>query len=95
MTEQTDYWDPDGWQLRLGVADEPELRINQHSMYGHLLHLPDCSYIAGRGGDEMPNTRIGSRSVLEILWQAEKWRPPGVASPVGFCQRCLIEREAP
>lgn len=95
MTEQSDNWNPEGWQLRLGVTDEPNLVINQHSMYGHLLHLPDCSYMAGRGGDKMPNTRIGDRSVLSILWQAEKWRPAREPTPVGFCQRCLIERGTP
>ena len=95
MTEQADNWDPEGWQLRLGATDEAALVINQHSMYGHLLHLPDCSYIGGRGGDEMPNTRIGNRSMLAILWQAEKWRPLSEPIPVGFCQRCLIERESP
>ena len=95
MTEPPSNWDPEGWQLRLGAADVPRLLINQHSMYGHLLHLHGCSYITGRGGDEMPNTRIGNRSVLAILWQAEKWRPLSEPIPVGFCQRCLIERETP
>jgi hypothetical protein len=93
--EQPENWDRDGWQLRLGVTDEPQLVINQHSRYGYLLHLPDCSYIAGRNSDEMANTRIGDRSVLAILWQAEKWRPASEPTPVGFCQRCLIDRETP
>ena len=43
----------------------------------------------------MPNTHIGNRSMLAILWQAEKWRPLSEPIPVGFCQRCLIERESP
>ena len=93
MTEQFEHWNPEGWRLRLGVSDELQLVINQHSRYGYLLHLPDCSYIAGHGSDEMTNTRIGDRSVLAILWQAEKWRLVTEPIPVGFCQRCLIERE--
>jgi hypothetical protein len=68
--------------------------INQHKMYGHPF-LPDCSYIAGRGRDETPNTCIGNRSMLAILWQAEGWRPLSEPIPVGFCQRCLIERDTP
>ena len=95
MTDQAVGWSPKGWQLRDGVSDEPALVINQDSRYGHLLHLPDCQDVrkAAFEFDPLPNTRIGNRTVLGILWQGEKWRPLSEPIPVGFCQHCLIERE--